>query len=44
MVKRRARRAGIEKDSSPYSMHATGITAFFENDGELEVAQRIAAH
>ena len=44
MVKRRARQAGIEKDISPHSMRATGITSFLENDGELETAQRIAAH
>jgi hypothetical protein len=25
-------------------MRATGITSFLENDGELEAAQRIAAH
>ena len=25
-------------------MRATGITSFLENDGELETAQRIAAH
>lgn len=44
MVKRRARQAGIAKDISPHSMRATGITAFLENGGELEAAQRIAAH
>jgi site-specific recombinase XerD len=44
MVKRRARQAGIEKDISPHSMRATGITSFLENGGELEAAQRIAAH
>ena len=44
MVKRRARQAEIEKDISPHSMRATGITSFLENDGELEAAQRIAAH
>lgn len=44
MVKRRARQAGIPKDISPHSMRATGITSFLENDGELEAAQRIAAH
>ncbi len=44
MVKRRARQAGIEKAISPHSMRATGITSFLENGGELEAAQRIAAH
>ena len=44
MVKRRARQAGIEKDISPHSMRATGIASFLENGGELEAAQRIAAH
>lgn len=44
MVKRRARQAGISKDISPHSMRATGITAFLEHDGDLESAQRIAAH
>lgn len=44
MVRRRARQAGIEKEISPHSMRATGITSFLENGGELETAQRIAAH
>ena len=44
MVRRRAPQAGIEKDISPHSMRATGITSFLENDGELEPAQRIAVH
>lgn len=44
MVRRRARQAGISKDISPHSMRATGITSFLEHDGELESAQRIAAH
>jgi len=44
MVGRRARQAGIEKDISPHSMRATGIPSFLENGGELEAAQRIAAH
>jgi site-specific recombinase XerD len=29
---------------SPDSFRATGITNFLENDGSLEVAQRIAGH
>lgn len=44
MVRRRARATGISKQISPHSMRATGITNFLENEGQLEAAQRIAAH
>ena len=44
MVQRRCRKAGISKAISPHSCRATGITVFLENGGELEAAQRIAAH
>lgn len=44
MVRRRTQRAGITKAISPHSFRATGITNFLEHDGELESAQRIAAH
>ncbi len=44
VIRRRARAAGIDKQISPHSFRATGITLFLENDGALEAAQRIAAH
>ena len=44
MVQRRCKAAGIAKMISPHSCRATGITNFLENGGELEAAQRIAAH
>lgn len=39
-----SRQAGIEKDISPHSVRFTGIASFFESDGEMEAAQRIATH
>lgn len=44
MVKRRAKEAGIKAEISPHSFRATGITAYLENGGTIEHAQRIAAH
>ena len=44
MVRRRARRAGIQTPVSNHSFRATGITAYMKNGGTLEVAQRMAGH
>src|SRR5438270_9356337 len=43
-LQRRWKDAGISEEYSPHSFRATGITNFLENDGTLEVAQRIAGH
>jgi hypothetical protein len=44
MLKRRLKQPGLPAHYSPHSFRATGITKFLENDGALEVAQRIAGH
>jgi site-specific recombinase XerD len=44
MIKRRARQAGLPERISCHTFRATGITAYLENGGSLEHAQRIAAH
>jgi len=44
MVKRRAKRAGIKTAVCCHTFRATGITAYLQNGGQLEHAQRIAAH
>jgi integrase len=44
MVKRRAREAGLSGAVSCHTFRATGITAYLENGGTLENAQKIAAH
>lgn len=45
MVKRRVRGAGLPADRvCCHTFRATGITAYLENGGRLEHAQRIAAH
>lgn len=44
MVKRRARQAGLPDIICNHSFRATGITAYLNNGGSLEHAQRIAAH
>lgn len=43
MIRRRAKPLGMEKICC-HTFRATGITAFLENGGSLEAAQRIAAH
>jgi len=43
-LKRRLRDAGISTIYSNHSFRAAGITNYLENDGTLEVAQRIAGH
>ncbi len=45
MLKRRLRDAGLSTIYSNHSFRAAGITTnYLENDGTLEVAQRIAGH
>ena len=44
MVKRRARQAGLATSVCCHTFRATGITAYLENGGLLEHAQKIAAH
>jgi site-specific recombinase XerD len=44
MLKRRLRDAGLSTTYSNHSFRAAGITNYLENDGTLEVAQRIAGH
>ncbi len=44
MIKRRARKAGLVTRVCCHTFRATGITAYLENGGSLEHAQRIAAH
>jgi integrase len=44
MIKRRGRRADLPEHISCHTFRATGITAYLDNNGSLEHAQRIAAH
>jgi site-specific recombinase XerD len=44
MVKRRAVAAGLSEDTCCHTFRATGITAYLEEGGTIEHAQRIAAH
>lgn len=44
MIKRRARQAGLPANSCCHTCRATGITAYLQNGGSLEHAQRIANH
>jgi site-specific recombinase XerD len=45
MVKRRAEEAGLDPDRvCCHTFRGTGITAYLENGGKLEVAQHIAGH
>ena len=44
MLKRRLRDVGLSTIYSNHSFRAAGITNYLENDGTLEVAQRIAGH
>lgn len=44
MVKRRCRDAQLPASTCNHSFRATGITTYLEHGGELEGAQRIAAH
>jgi site-specific recombinase XerD len=44
MIRRRAKDAGIPTAIGCHTFRATGITAYLQNGGKLEVAQRMAAH
>jgi integrase len=44
MIQRRALAAGIGTRISAYSFRTTGITAYLQNGGKLEVAQQMAGH
>lgn len=44
MIKRRAEQTGLPTNIGCHTFRATGITAYLENGGSLEHAQRIAAH
>ena len=44
MVARRAQQAGIPGQVCNHTFRATGITAYLENGGKLELAQAMAAH
>jgi integrase/recombinase XerD len=44
MIKRRAELAALPTAIGCHTFRATGITAYLENCGSLEHAQRIAAH
>jgi integrase len=44
MIKKRAVAAGLPAAIGCHTFRATGITAYLENGGTLEKAQRIAAH
>ena len=44
MIQRRARQCGLPTRICCHTFRATGITAYLDNQGSLEHAQRIAAH
>ena len=44
MIRRRAAAAGITARIGNHSFRGTGITAFLQNDGSLEMAQEMANH
>lgn len=44
LVKRRARKAGLPETVCCHSFRATGITVYLQHGGQLEHAQRLAAH
>jgi integrase len=44
MVQRRSAAAGIDTHICNHTFRGTGITAYLENGGTLENAQRMAAH
>jgi integrase/recombinase XerD len=44
MIKRRAREAGLPPTTCCHTFRATGITAYLQNGGKLELAQVLAAH
>ena len=44
MIKRRTHAIGITSRVCCHTFRATGITAYLQNSGSLEIAQAIAAH
>jgi len=44
MIRRRARKAGIQTAIGCSNFRATGITDYLEHSGALEKAQQMAAH
>ena len=44
MLERRSRQAGLEISATPHVLRATGITAYLDAGGEIEMARRIAGH
>jgi site-specific recombinase XerD len=44
MIRRRAIDAWIQTKIGNHTFRATGITAYLQNGGRLEVAQQMAAH
>ncbi|MEO2031553.1 MAG: tyrosine-type recombinase/integrase [Planctomycetaceae bacterium] len=44
MIKRRAKKVGINPETCSHSLRATGITEYMKNGGTLESAQRRAGH
>jgi integrase len=44
MIKRRAEAVGLPRTISCHTFRATGITAYLDNGGTIEMAQAIAAH
>ena len=44
LIRRRALAARINTEIGYHPFRATGITAYLENGGKLEIAQRMAAH
>ena len=44
MIKRRAKAVGFSKRVCCHTFRATGITAYLQNKGTIEKAQRIACH
>ena len=44
MIKRRAKQADLPDNICCHTFRATGITAYLDNGGTIENAQRIAAH
>jgi integrase/recombinase XerD len=44
MIKRRAKAAGLPDDTCNHTFRGTGITAYLEAGGSLEIAQQLANH
>lgn len=44
MIQKRALAAGLRTKISAHSFRATGITAYLQNGGKLEIAQQMAGH